>query len=288
MPRVSVVIPTHDRRSMLERALASVESQTFCDFEIVVADDGSSDGTGAWLHTRLPAASIVASEKPKGAAAARNRAIERSSGEIIAFLDDDDVWHPSFLEVQVAQLDANLDADLASTGHVEVDASGARRQPILKPLHDYPDQLTHLLAECPIHTLSVVACRRSAFTRAGMFDESLSIVHDLEWYVRLIAGGGRTVHRAQALVERSVPGGLVTKHRHWFDEERSVHGRAAAALPDREQRWVRAARALLFARAGLANGDPAFAAARLAEAFASPVLAARIAALAMWRRLEAR
>lgn len=285
-PRVSVVVPTRDRRAVLARALASIDAQYFRDFEVVVVDDGSADGTAGWLRAEHPAVRLVALRTSCGAAAARNRGVERARGEIVAFLDDDDAWRPSYLGTQVALFDAHPDAQLCSAGHVEIDGTGRVSRPDLRPLFDYADPLVQLLAECPLHTLSVVACRRAAFARIGPFDETLAIVHDLDWYLRFAAGGGRLEHNPAVLVERSVPGGLVIRHRQWYAEERLVHRRLFARTPiaHRDRRRVRASRALLFARVGLAKGDLGFGLARLVEAgCASPLDSVRIAAL-RWRR----
>jgi glycosyltransferase involved in cell wall biosynthesis len=287
IPRVSAVMPTRDRRGLLARALASIEAQRFRDFEVVVVDDGSVDGTASWLRARQPPVSLVEIRRPGGAAAARNRGVESARGEIVAFLDDDDVWHPDYLGVQVAQIDAHPEADLCTTGHIEIDPAGRVARPDLRPLQHYPEPLVHFLAECPIHTLSVVACRRAVFQRIGPFDENLSIVHDLDWYLRLVAAGGRMVHCPAALVERAVPGGLVTQHRHWFVEERAVHQRFFAKNQSTRplERRVRVLRALFFARVGLTKGDLDFGLARLADAFfISPPDALSIAGLRLLRR----
>ena len=288
-PRVSVVVPTRNRRALLERALASLDAQRFRDFEVLVVDDASDDGTTAWLRETRPAIRVLEMARPVGAAFARNRAVALARGDVVAFLDDDDCWHPAFLDAQIAQLDAHPEAELATTGHVEVDASGRVSRPDLRPLFAYRDPLVRLLAECPIHTMSVVACRRAAFARIGDFDEKLDIVHDLEWYLRLAIRGGKLVHCPDALVERGVPGGLVSRHRRWFAEERGVHRRTFAVSPPARRHWrrVRATRALLFARVGLAKGDLGFGLARLAEAFAvAPLDATRIVALRLLRRFK--
>jgi len=287
MPRVSVVMPTRDRRHMLARALASVQAQTFRDFEVVVVDDGSTDGTAFWLRANYSGVSLVEIGQPSGAAAARNRGVDRSGGEIVAFLDDDDVWRPSYLETQVARLNTHPEAELCTAAHVDVDAAGRVSQPDLRPLYHYPVPLVHLLAECPIHTLSVVTCRRAAFERIGPFDETLPIVHDLDWYLRLIASGGKVEHSSTALVEHAVPARLVTRHRQWFQEERSVHRRffAKGRLAPEHQRLIRAARALLFARVGLTKWDLAFGLARLTEAIlVSPIDAVDVMARKLRRR----
>jgi len=289
MPRVSAVIPTRNRRALLTRALSSIEAQHFRDFEIIVVDDGSTDGTSSWLRTNR-AVSLIEAGCSRGAAAARNRGVERARGEIVAFLDDDDVWHPSYLEKQVAQLDRHPDAECSVTAHLEIDAAGGITMPDLRPLYHYDKPLTHMLAECPIHTLSIVACRRSAFARVGSFDEGLAIVHDLDWHARLIASGGRTIRCSESLVARSMPGGLVARHRKWFAEETMVQQRhfASARLSRAERRLVRTVRAMFFTRIALAKGDLPFGLRRLAEALLlSPLAAIHIATLKSFRRLSA-
>jgi glycosyltransferase involved in cell wall biosynthesis len=273
-PRVSVVMPTRNRRHTLQRAVGSVQAQSFRNFELIVVVDGSADDSAAWLRANLPWVSLVELAQSGGAAAARNRGIALARGEIIAFLDDDDMWRPDYLRTQLEQLEAHPESDLHTTDHVEIDAVGRTFRPDLRPLYRYADPLIHHLAESPIHTLSVVAVRRAAFERICGFDETLSIVHDLEWYLRLIVSGGKMRHSPEALVERAVPGGLVTQHRVWFREERAVHRRVFAAHPCRRkhQRRIRASRALLFARIAFSAKDFVFGAKRLAEAlFAAPL-----------------
>src|SRR5262245_54127789 len=123
-PRVSVVIPTRNRRPQLQWALSSVQSQTFRDFEVIVIVDGSTDDTVAWLRSCPEDIRVLVVDTAVGAAAARNRGIESTRGELIAFLDDDDVWLPTYLEAQVAQLDSHPDAALSYADHVNVDLEG--------------------------------------------------------------------------------------------------------------------------------------------------------------------
>jgi len=285
--RVSVVVPTRDRLEKLQRALSGVDRQHFRDFEVIVVDDGSVDATVPWLRMQCPGVRVLAMETPGGAARARNRALELARGELVAFLDDDDVWQPAYLEAQVEHLDAHSTATLSYTDHVETDASGHSLRPDTHPLLTYPNLLIRLLAESFIHTLSVVVCRRQAFDRFGRFDESLHIVHDLDWYSRVLAGGGDFVYLPLPLVARGVPGGLVKAHRKWFREERTAHARTFAADPadGRHERMVRAYRALFFARVGLTERDLGFGLSRLAEALLeSPYWTIRIATLRLLRR----
>ena len=275
--RVSVVIPTRNRLDKLRRALASVDRQSYRDFEVWLVDDGSSDGTGDFLgsgeltrgYPNIPSIHVLTNEVGGGAAAARNRALKQLGGDLIAFLDDDDVWLPEFLARQVAYLDRNPGTAVACAPFVEVDAGGRSRQPDLQPLFHYASPLIHLLTEAFVHTMSILVCRRSVFTDIGLLDERLRVVHDWEWYARLLLSGAAiTATGGTALVGRDAQGGLVSRHRDWYREERHVLERIAGDSREvaRALRQIRAHRALLFARIALRRGDTAFAAVRLGEA----------------------
>ena len=106
-PRVSVVIPTHNRAEWLPRAVASVLAQTWTDFELLIVDDHSTDETPA-LIARFADRRIRSfrHERNMGQSKALNTGIEHARGEYVAFLDDDDEWLPGKLAAQVALLDA--------------------------------------------------------------------------------------------------------------------------------------------------------------------------------------
>lgn len=102
---VSVIIPTHNRCEMLERAIQSVRSQTFTDYEIIVVSDGSTDGTNDYLRSiKDYNFKFFINEKSCGASAARNIGLRNASGDFIAFLDDDDEWFEYHLEVLVTKI----------------------------------------------------------------------------------------------------------------------------------------------------------------------------------------
>jgi glycosyltransferase involved in cell wall biosynthesis len=104
--RVSIVLPTYKRADTLLRAVASVRAQTFQDWELVVIDDGSTDGTSALLEGVDPRLRLVRQEN-QGVAAARNRGLREARGDLLAFLDSDDEWTPHHLELAVAFFDAH-------------------------------------------------------------------------------------------------------------------------------------------------------------------------------------
>jgi teichuronic acid biosynthesis glycosyltransferase TuaG len=102
---VSVVVPTRNRLDRLRRATASVLSQTEVDIELIVVDDASSDGTSLYLadlQSKDDRVRLLRNPTPTGGAAARNRGIESSRGQWIAFLDDDDEWLPWKIAAQLA------------------------------------------------------------------------------------------------------------------------------------------------------------------------------------------
>ena len=117
MPKVSVVISTHNRREMLKRAIDSVLKQTFQDFEIIVVDDGNEPAEEVAKSFSDARIRYVRHEIPhRGAPAARNTGIRSSQGEFVAFLDDDDEWLPLKLQLQVKALDENQEAGLRFFG----------------------------------------------------------------------------------------------------------------------------------------------------------------------------
>jgi len=296
--RVSVVLPTRNRLQKLRRALASVYQQTFNSFEIWLVDDGSGDGTAEFLGSEdllsaCPAAitvNVLTNASCQGAASARNRAMRNARGEYLAFLDDDDEWLPDFLERQVAFLDSRPEHAAVYAPYVEVDASGRLRAPDLTPLFHYASPLIHLFTESFVHSMSVLVCRRAAIEAAGLLDEDLSIVHDLDWYARLLLSGARIAALdGPPLVIRCAEGGLITRHRDWFAEERGVLEGIFNDHPEfaREKSSVIAHRALFFFRVGLRHADYRFAVRRLGEAlWTAPMRSFTIVTRRLIRRLR--
>ena len=102
MIQISVVIPTFNRKTALEQAIRSVLAQRKADFEIIVADDGSTDGTAACIRQKFPQVRYLRWEKQQGPSYARNRGVEEAKGPWIAFLDSDDEWKLLENSVQAA------------------------------------------------------------------------------------------------------------------------------------------------------------------------------------------
>ncbi len=112
---VSVIIPTYNRAGLVQEAVASVLAQTWRDFEVLVVDDGGSDGTDAALAPYASRLRLLRRESRGGVSAARNTGIEAARGEWLAFLDSDDLWLPEKLARQMAYLAAHPDLLLCQT-----------------------------------------------------------------------------------------------------------------------------------------------------------------------------
>jgi glycosyltransferase involved in cell wall biosynthesis len=180
-PRVSVVLPTHNRADLLPRALSSVLAQTEPDLEVVVVDSGSTDDTALLeLEIRDERVRWVRVEA-RGVSAARNAAISVARGEWIAFLDDDNEWSPTFL---ARQLDTAVctGADVVFCAAVEEWPDG-RREPHTLPAPAQPGLDAMTRGWYPF--MSSVVVRRRALVAVGGFANDLAIREDWHLLVRL-------------------------------------------------------------------------------------------------------
>src|SRR5438552_14845568 len=116
MPSTSVIIPTFNRRDMLVKALDSVAAQTYRDFEIIVVDDGSTDGTDQLFARGRFENLTYLRQSNRGPSAARNAAASMATSEYLAFLDDDDEFLPTKLELQIRALEQHPDWGLVAGG----------------------------------------------------------------------------------------------------------------------------------------------------------------------------
>lgn len=162
-PSVSVIIPTYNRLELLKETVESVRSQTYRDFELIVVDDGSTDGTGAWLESQGDIRSLR--QANAGIATSRNNGAAASNGTWLAFLDHDDLWAVDKLEEQMAFVARNPDVALVAARHVRL---GKRFRTPARPQWIKGDLLVKAYSESFIHTSSVVI-RKDVFDRIGGF-----------------------------------------------------------------------------------------------------------------------
>jgi len=186
VPRVSVVLATHNQAVWLGEAIESVRAQTFADWELVVVDDGSTDDTAALVARFRSDARVRYVPQARGErAAARNRGIADTTGELVAFLDGDDVWRPGKLAAQVAALDAAADAGLCYTVARFIDVAG-RPLPLRKPARLLNGHVFPALMCGNVLILASVVVRRRALAAVGGFDDSLPVYGCEDWYLWLI------------------------------------------------------------------------------------------------------
>lgn len=190
MPLVSVVIPTYNRCQFLSQAIESVLSQTFRDLEIIVVDDGSTDGTAELVRERYGTSVRYIRQANQGRSKARNAGMEAAEGKYIALLDSDDTWKAGKLEKQIRLLEASPEVGLAHT-YTEVTGSTGSPDPAqtltrlklhaaaLKRGYDY----LNMSRECVMFTSTVVV-RRERLREIGLMDEAISGLEDGDWYLR--------------------------------------------------------------------------------------------------------
>jgi glycosyltransferase involved in cell wall biosynthesis len=191
MPRVSVIVPTYNCAQFLGRALESAFAQSYRDFEVIVADDGSTDDTQE-IISRLTQPLIYAYQENRGLSAARNLAISKASGEFLAYLDSDDMWFEQRLEKQVAFLDQNPRCGLVHSEVTVVDEEDRVLYPRFKEEAGRPILkgacAMHMLRTASMHVPSVLE-RTSCYDQAGPFDERLRSAEDyLHWLQILLHG----------------------------------------------------------------------------------------------------
>jgi glycosyltransferase involved in cell wall biosynthesis len=199
LPRVSAIIPTYNRAHTIGDAVASVLAQRLADLEVIVVDDGSTDGTAARLAQVRDARMRCVTGRHAGVAAARNLGVRHARADLIAFLDSDDLWRRDKLAAEVAFLERHPEVDAVFSDLEKHD--GGRVYPsfmretsvLAAELRDrgYPETVVFsqremrliLLEEVPIKP-SALMVRRAAFERAGPFDERWSSSEDWEFLLR--------------------------------------------------------------------------------------------------------
>jgi glycosyltransferase involved in cell wall biosynthesis len=189
-PLVSVVVPTYQRAGMLTEVLDSVLAQTFADWELLIVDD-NGEGSRAQKETAAAVERYrndsrilyIPHERNRGACAARNTGLDRARGTFVAFLDDDDLWHPEKLERQVACFGrASPEVALVYGGWRHVREDGTVRTFIPS---GSAHRLPLLLMRNAIGSTSLVMCRRSALLAVDGFDTTLPAMQDFDLYIRL-------------------------------------------------------------------------------------------------------
>lgn len=186
MPRVTAVIACHNGEAFIRKAIASVLAQTYTDLEVVVADDGSRDGSAAIVESFGPPVRLIRVAHGN-TQATRNAAIVASDSEFVGILDQDDAWWPQKLARQLARLDADPRLGLCYTDTRGVDPQGREIPEGHNPLpvpKDQTDALGRLL-RLNLMAASTVLLRRSALERVGRFDPAYHLCGDWDLWLRV-------------------------------------------------------------------------------------------------------
>ena len=252
-PRVSVIMAAYNAERFVAEAVRSVLAQTMRDWELIVVDDASTDGTWDVLQGFTDARIVLLrNETNLGAAVTRNRALEQARGEYIAILDADDVAMPERLEKQVAFLDEHPATCAVGCWAEKVDETGR-----VLEVWETPTQVAQIefamTHTCPLlHPSALV--RRDALVSVGGYDASYPCAQDYDLLVRLALEGHRFACIPEALIRyRSSPGQISAARR----AEQSRHAqRAAERFLQARLGWSPSPRELASYRAILDGAAP--------------------------------
>lgn len=183
---ISVVIPTHNRSTLLSRALESVLNQTFKDVEIIIVSDGSTDNTDEIVgdyqkkHGNIK---FIEINPGKGANNARNKGIEASKGDYIAFLDDDDEWEPEKLEYQMNVFNSDDSVGLVYTG---IKVIYVKEDITYYSMSGYKGDLSkEILLKNVIGATPSVMVRKAVLEKSGYFDYDMPAKQDYDLWIRI-------------------------------------------------------------------------------------------------------
>ena len=183
---VDIVIPFHNRKHLLKRAILSVKRQTFKDWFLWLVDDGSEDGASEYtreIFKRSLPFKLLSSQNNQGVSVARNKGIHQGRGEWIAFLDSDDEWLPEKLETQINYIKANPSCSFVHSNEIW-----------LKEGHVFPQKQKHKKTGGRIFKKSLALCcispsaalvKRSLLEEIGLFREDFPVCEDYDLWLRI-------------------------------------------------------------------------------------------------------
>jgi glycosyltransferase involved in cell wall biosynthesis len=228
IPAISVVIPAHNRPDLLLRAVHSVFDQTLLPRELIVVDDGSSPPVVQSLFEGAPVGiktSLLRSEAPQGAAAARNRGVEHATGNWIAFLDDDDAFIPEKFQAVSEAIGLNPDADLIyHPAEIRMVRESISYRSGADRLAGGPEQTRQLLVRNLVGGTSMVVAKKACLLEAGGFDIEMPALEDHALWIRLSLNGCRFFFIDKPLTRYHHDTGSMSLT-HSFEKEEKAHER---------------------------------------------------------------
>lgn len=268
MPRVSVVIPTYNREAELPRAIESVLNQTYRDLELLVVDDGSTDGTQSLLDaiadSRLR---VITHETNRGANVARNTGIEHAVGECLAFLDSDDEWHREKLDRQLTRYNSGPEDCVAVYCDFEMEVGGTSGRVLsaiagvltladeTRPKEGRNVLVGEILAD-HLHSGagSTLLVETAVARELGGFDEELDWFQDPDFLLRVVQEGfvGYVDEPLVTRHETGSPPASVAEH---ADEQFLAKHASLVEAAEENGYQVQPAHALLMAKLYLTEGE---------------------------------
>ncbi len=185
---VSVIIPTYNRTRFLKETLNSIVRQTYKNIEIFVVDDGTRGDENKILCSTYKNLIYIKIDNSGGPATPRNIGISNSTGKYIAFVDDDDIWLPEKIEIQVSILENNQDFDLVHCGCHVIDENGIKTGEIIgkpkNPLDKHGDVLTRMIGNWTV-MMPTPVIRKHLVNKVGYFNETMPHAgEDVEYWSR--------------------------------------------------------------------------------------------------------
>lgn len=210
--KVSTIIPVHNGERFLAAAIESVLAQDYQPLEVLVIDDGSTDNSAEIAHSFVKDGVRVVTQTNAGVAAARNTGVQLASGELIAFLDQDDYWLPGKLSRQVRELVERPELAYVLTSMRHVVEPGT-----VLPRFLTPETVTQ-------ETLGVLPgamlVRKSAFDVTGLFDTQYITGSDLDWFFRANDAGLLRSDLPEVFLERRIHADNNSRNAELMEQER--------------------------------------------------------------------
>jgi len=187
LAKVSVIIPAYNRVDYIDQTIMSVLEQTYSNVELIVVDDGSTDGTYEKIKSYGDRLTLLThkSHENRGQSAAINLGIAKAGGKYIAILDSDDYWELNKLEIQVGYLEKHPEVGLVYTNGYAVDASGENLYPIYTGSHVEYNEPDRVLLDCYILLPQNSLVRKSIYDQVEGFNESYRAAQDHDMLIRI-------------------------------------------------------------------------------------------------------
>lgn len=218
--KVSVIVPAYNQAAYIAEAIHSVVNQSYSNWELIIVDDGSTDATAEVARQFDDPRIRYLYQTNRGLPGARNTGITHSTGEYLAFLDADDLYHSDKLAVQVAHLNQNTDVGMSYTSRIAIEQSGA---PLKLSRAPETVSLATLVLGFPF-VINDILIRRNWVEQVSGFDESFLLnSEDRDFYLRLALSGCSFAGVTRALSYRRLHAGRVFKK---IPEKMSTYFRA--------------------------------------------------------------